>query len=514
MPSFTTSDNQYVYFYHRWVQKGVERNVFRGSNNTICSFIKTSSIILLSFLLSTSWNYLLDRIHGHHQYFRYNTKLNIIVDIIQIFCMTLCIHIILILLLTTHNKKYDNIFHRIINDKDYALIIRLAMSIFICSSIASIPAAFRESLNNSFIIDTNSSTCTYVNCEYFSIYQCYVFIILPTLIPLLLYTVYVILLSIKNCCNKSSKRQSQAFQMRLLDDIQTRSVSDSFVTWKKTEILQSENEKLCQPHIINITFLLFLSLTITIGRIQANVVHHVESHAALIYLQFTFWCCISKYIMKKLARKIDKYRVKNENDYYLNFEYLMEWIMNVMYWSWWKRFVAYKTQTGAEFTGMLLLHFVLESINGNIKFTGWYYDVSLKFYDLIPSSSSKFQRDKSDKTEWRNRLSMDLVCRFYALLLIGIFELFCLLFQGERLYEERFVENSDGYWVALSYVLISVVLEFVHYCVTFYVIGKTTLPKAFTVTNAFMDYIAGMTCFHLTVMAVVYYAFFVFSFLY
>ena len=158
----------------------------------------------------------------------------------------------------------------------------------------------------------------------------------------------------------------------------------------------------------------------------------------------------------------------------------------------------------------------MEIFESNIKFTSLYFKIAsnvLQYvHDHVYCIWRRFE-DNSDKNEWRNRLSMDLVCRFFASLLTGIFEISYFLLQGKDWYVDHYGNSDDSYWISVGYLIISVVVEFIHYIVTFYVVTKVTTSR-FTVTNAFMDYITTMTRFHLFVIHIIYFVFFMFCFLY
>ena len=146
-----------------------------------------------------------------------------------------------------------------------------------------------------------------------------------------------------------------------------------------------------------------------------------------------------------------------------------------------------------------------EIFESNIKFTNLYFVTASKCLLMLHDKAYFIWRhfeDNSDKKEWRRRLSMDLICRFYASLLTGIFEICYFLLKESK-------------WPLLSiiYLIISVLIEFIYYIVTFIIVTKTT-TYAFIVSNAFMDYISTMTRFNLFVIMIIYFAFFVFAFLF
>ena len=513
MPSFTTTDNHYVYYYHRWIQKGQEQNFFNDTTTTISSFVRTSGIIVLSFMVMMSWNYLLDYRHGHYPQNYDDYHLEWIMDIIKILCFIICIHFILTVLYMTHGTLFDNLSYQIIINIDHKLITKYIMSIIGLTIICSIPTIFRNRLINIYIINkNNSSLCKYIDCiNYFSLYQYYLFVLLPGLSPFIIYIFYVIYLSINNRCTKSQRISKMENEMALLDNM---SASKSYVEWAKTEIQSQQNSprqrKESKIHRTNIIFLIMYFLTIGITRIESNLrISNNSSYHSLILIQYIFCIFILKQFMKQLSRKIDKLRLKNSNyEYFVSVEYLMEWIFSIFYWSWYRVFVVYKLQNnGKQFVEILMIHFVSEIFESNIKFTNLYFQTASKCLLILHDKAYFIWRhfeDNSDKKEWRRRLSMDLICRFYASLLTGIFEICYVLLS---------IKENKWQLSSIMYLIISIFIEFIHYIFTFYIVTKSTTYK-FIVSNAFMDYISTMTRFNLFVIMLIYFAFFVFAFLY
>lgn len=171
----------------------------------------------------------------------------------------------------------------------------------------------------------------------------------------------------------------------------------------------------------------------------------------MTYWIFIVYQSLLKKILKYLSGKIDKYRFYNsickEKIDVISLNYYCEYYLSFYYLWFVKFYISFDLPPQNTFIFYLFIHFMTESIETNIMFTNFFYNMrqSLTKYvektiliineDAYESNvnynnvTSKIQlcaiylllkivKDKSNLKEWRNRLSMDVIARLICTFLV------------------------------------------------------------------------------------------------
>lgn len=178
----------------------------------------------------------------------------------------------------------------------------------------------------------------------------------------------------------------------------------------------------------------------------------------------------------------------------------MEWFFSCIYWNWIRTFYIFMPLNIYSFIMILSVHFVMEIIETNIKFTNFYFDKTNKRTESWNDSdfhcccfSLRKLYDNSTIKEWRMRLSMDIMARFYSSFIITALKLLHCGLLGKKgvmeYYDSRTGDTHKQYDNALMYLGIAGGLELLHYLFTFIITNKLYEINILTV---FMNYAISM----------------------
>eukprot|EP01084_Bolivina_argentea_P036299 67177_1 len=447
-----------------------------------CSFIKLSLYIMLLFVFSIIWWLIAEYFdtHGSQKYL-YGYW-----DTVLIFFYTICV--ITMLLLAIESLLKSQITALITNK----MLISLLIVLYILSLVIALTT--RNTLIQINIFNHYSAICDYLSCADFNIFYIYLHIFIPGVLPFILFIIWY------GCYHKkineitSSKNDNEnKLEMSLLENTQ---YSDQLQN-QQTIVSSTRNVYLC------ISFLSMYCASICAYYCQIFINRDkMTNNFDFCYIEFAVWCSAFKFMMKIIGRKCDRHREIFKSQQYaisnylncLSIESLVEWIFSVSYWIWLREFIAYHSfPSWTEYITVTFLHFLSESVETNVKFTALYFKLRSKTEHFARRSSMmmfyKLIGSNNDIIEYRNRLSINVMIRFYAAIIVSTFQILIFIIDGQIHFESNYGENT--YYRCLLYLTVSTTLEFVHYILSIIWIHK--LCK-FNILTVFMnDYLSTIT---------------------
>ena len=211
----------------------------------------------------------------------------------------------------------------------------------------------------------------------------------------------------------------------------------------------------------------------------------------LIYILFSFWYNLLKNIFTRIiCRKIDTIRYLNNSkckSLTISFEYLFNWIFICVYWNWLRILIGCHTPNLSSFIISICLHALIELFEINIRLTRYYFNYRMYFVNIFSKKSDLFETfidTKNSFIEWKCRLSMDIILKFYASILNVILVALGIYGYGPTFFEAMF--GLQTYNKALSYTLISTAVDIIYFLITFYFHKKY---YKFSIITSFVEYI-------------------------
>eukprot|EP01084_Bolivina_argentea_P005484 10333_1 len=162
----------------------------------------------------------------------------------------------------------------------------------------------------------------------------------------------------------------------------------------------------------------------------------IDKYFEVIYYILLISTTFLKYILKKIARKIDFYRTldeyENNNTFEISLELFTEYLISTIYWLNYRGLLIYH-QSAISFSMFLYTkssHILSESWETIVRPSQFYYNVSGFMQNwLISKAGNKLNNiyDDSTDSQWRYRLSVDITIHFLVSILSGLFLLITLL---------------------------------------------------------------------------------------
>ena len=377
--------------------------------------------------------------------------------------------------------------------------LRLILLIFLLFIISFIPSFFivyyKTEFKHSNLLGHSDVICT----KYFREDDCYPFnmfsisrdIFFPSLyLPTMYWIIFMIFtrsLDIKQTnYNKLSNTNGLEMALIINSDDHNNSRNSSY-SYSFHAIAAKYN--IYKHIVIVLLFILGYFLSWFGFYISTNTLFTNKEYAKM-YLIFLFSSSFCKFIMKRIARYIDYYKIlendNKENTYCFCMEYMMEWMFSSIYWNWIRQYILYDSPAIYKYFVYIIVHFFAEGIESNLKWSEFYYKLSAKIIDKYALLRTLFP-DNSDLDEWRKRLSMDMIARFHASILISIIVGLQMIVFGEHNLREYY--GDFNYQRCMWYLLISTFIEFIHYGFT---IGFVIRFYNLNPLRVFIDYLSAM----------------------
>ena len=199
-----------------------------------------------------------------------------------------------------------------------------------------------------------------------------------------------------------------------------------------------------------------------------------------IYIYILFFCHILKWLLKRIGRIIDYYRVSQIKDENLTYkkkriknkryniktmpsvELYTELFMSSLYWLSFRELLMYKIPTWPQFIITKAIHMLIEIYHCSVRPSTTYYDITTILLKRSKINNNKniiykFLNINDDSTlfEWRIRCSLDITMKFMASIISTIIVLIEVLMSGNN----KYILNKTDYNRGLYYNIISVGIE-------------------------------------------------------
>ena len=199
-----------------------------------------------------------------------------------------------------------------------------------------------------------------------------------------------------------------------------------------------------------------LIFTLNFSYIMDN---HEKQFEYLFYF-LLFWNSCFKYLLKKVARKIDQRRSLDrlKMSHRVSLEIFIEFNMSAMYY-WLYRYIIIHNLSNESFSKFALISFyhIMSEVIQSVKIMPFYYRITK---DIINKSSKLryWYNDKSTLYHWRVRKSIDIVIRLIPSMTLGIVMIIYYLLYPPHYY----VKNI---WKAELFNFLSIIIDLIWFLI-------------------------------------------------
>eukprot|EP01084_Bolivina_argentea_P155389 270782_1 len=488
MPSFPLTNNHY----HRYYASSIVENDKLSNCQILLKFLKYFVLIVLCIVISLSWDFVIEYLGArnilHTPYIQ-----QIITAIFISTSITILVHIGIYV-------KHD--FHSFTAQWKLIICLYFATAIIVASIFIYLDII--PHIHYLFGQNSNQKICNYIRCIHAAPHWFIINIFVPSIVPLIIFLCYCLFRKCKDKYYNSNTNNELELTLLETHSSVTSSIHVSNVTENKTTLI-------CVLFYITYFIIMFIYFLFT--NINLNF---LKLYFEYCFVMFLIWTSIFKLILKKIARIMDYVRNDRDAEYEGKFklciEYLVEWILSVLYWIWLRALVAIDLPSTKNYLILVAIHIIAEFIESNVKFTKLYFMLSasaLRYIEMKKKDNELFAfvyyvfNDDSELIEWRNRLSMDALVRFYASVISGIVQCLVFISIGKAFFVKHFGINK--YRDVLMYTAVSTSIEILHYLLTY--LFLLTWYK-FNMIEPFVSYVSAMNRMQVLTMYVIYCSFF------
>ena len=208
-----------------------------------------------------------------------------------------------------------------------------------------------------------------------------------------------------------------------------------------------------------------------------------KGYFLVVFGVLLFVAIFFKWILKKMARLLDTFHLmlklivlkrnnkenKKKNDELIGLhskvisvELLTEIFISSVYFLIFRLLMLYDVPSMQQFFISLGLHFVSEFIESIFKISKVYYDFTKNAKFGVASLG--FFSDNSSVYEWRQRISIDFMCRFFSSMLIAMIQVIALVSTFANVKSWIDDDYNDG-WEGLIYFGITIGFDVVYFTV-------------------------------------------------
>ena len=524
MPSFSTEKDNFSCYYTR---QTLTQSQICLEKSYLPQFIKIMVISTISTIVIGMLWMLVGKGYIPAHFMKFYTKNQIVYinEIIQFIYYSLFTIIISLTIFSIHIN--GNLFSSIITKKSKLMFKILVFLFIILSIIYCLPLIYRENLMKVNVIPDDSDICRIIidcrstNTSFYYLYRdLFVHVFMPIILYLIMFIFY-------NCCSNSFESQQAKLVTPTYDKIIKSNFSVHFVdesyniddindvnnVINHEEIIRHKNADSCYKAFIILLFWILFSIGNVIYYCFYNIKPEtVAKNFLTIFVIFVVFMSWWKILSKSIGKHIDKLRASSHG-YCFSFNYSLEFYFSVLYLNWIKAYIGFDLPDFAQFMQMILAHFVLEAMETNIKFTEKYYNISSKLLEWEQNQTCFLwqwihfaARDGSNLEQWRIRLSMDIVTRFFASLLVSIFYILWFICIGAETFSKQYGLTYRVYYKSISYTIIYSIQDLLQYIFTFVIANKL---YHFNIIECFIKYTKTMNMLHCIVIFVIYLSYFV-----
>eukprot|EP01084_Bolivina_argentea_P043320 79817_1 len=439
MPSLPTENGNFSYYY--------KADEFSQSTcRSVCRFLWMLISITFWSILFLTWWFIADYVLFNNATFYFEHSFDYIDRVIQQI-LYLLLHFFMLIMITSTIRPY-RIIHLIIFKHNAWLIISLILVIIFLAVVLEIPYVIlkTETFYKATTID-NDIWCKYNECKFWTLEHIIDYYIYCALLPLLLFILWYMLefCIFSRVCRGYSlyygsysafsgdsqytahtdprpHKVSGHLQMGLLASNE-RNLSTDLM--ELSAFLNESENKRTRTYSTTFSVLFYILLSIFWFFLQILTslrVRYIRDDFLSIYIVFLIICVVFKYLLKLIAKRLDKIRGKKKDSecHYISIELFMEWYCSFLYWFWLRFMIALNTPKLREFIYAMIIHFLTESYKTTFCSSKFYYSTTSKLAYKFSYSNNKCikwifgSNDDSTIDEWNIRTSLDSIIRFFA----------------------------------------------------------------------------------------------------
>ena len=497
--SGSISWSHHEYYYMKFAsQNMIDRPI-------ISRWLKYSLIIIISSIISMVWKLIFDRYQiDYNKTYEQIHKLYYINDSILMIISSISILAFVLIFID------DTLHGLIIIIKKMCFITFILYTLILAISLLSF--LVRDSIQG-VVNHESSSFCSSFICDEFTIYDIWIYVLNPGLLPIIMLMSTTLFFSLCKMKIPSRNRNNTSItQNTNIDDLELGLLAHNDDFDDNNTVLE-DIQTTTNKYTCYILYLLFYFISLLLYFAASNInISVLESQFEVTYIIVLCIISIYKHMMKLIGRLCDHFRFRSSDyNFYLSLEYLTEWIYGLMYWIWLRNnWMYHQPSLGIFILQLVLTHILTEIIATNIKYSKCYYRFIHKLLDKYSAKHGKFEHlmqfilsDAINIDVYKTHLGICIITRFYIAVITGFIHLIYLLIVGPKSIED-FDENKfnkNNYYEAMFHGLLLLIYEIVYYGMTFQVEKHKLILRSFT------DYIYPMSTIHKTLLLIIYLSF-------
>jgi len=386
--------------------------------------------------------------------------------------------------------------------------VALAFTVFFCAVngvityVATLvfPAEYQRP-----ILSDGSGLCSYIHCAFWTLQRLLQHIVVVGLSPLALYLIWLCINTANALCHRGNVHKSSVhkfpnmsmannftktqnrrrLEMSLLPPIRQSPRASLHLSADIVSLRSAVGCSFFEPftsdHVVGVQYAVLFGIGFAVlwalkmpsNRVTVEVMEQGHSFEAF-YLWLLCYTATAKFVLKKLAKRIDEVRLKHdERNNVLSLEYLVEWYCSVVYFAWFRINIVYHVPPWRLFAVVFAVHLGSEAVQSVTRFSSGYFRFNRKIQELLASRDTdsfcnrwlqRIWSGDSDLMEWRNRNALDVTARLFASLLVAALQAVLIAVDGEKRFAADYgVDSEHSYWRGVEYAAFLTVAELVYF---------------------------------------------------
>ena len=222
-----------------------------------------------------------------------------------------------------------------------------------------------------------------------------------------------------------------------------------------------------------------------------------------LYYSFLLFTSITKFILKKIARQVDRKRIELiPRNYSCNYNlFSMEWIaemlMSGLYWYYYRLLVIVNFQSIpiVQIIMLHLFHFASEFVQTSVRTSECYHsstEVLWNHWEKYDSQCfgnvARFRhaiKDDSNYNEWITRHCVDILIRFHCSVASAMYWVLTLAVMGPDGFKQDTSDWFGNFYYALIFSITTLVVEMLYFSLT--LIFQADNNPDYTIVNAYYN---------------------------